>query len=121
MIPTEGTNIDQILTIVDNIAVTTDWQDTSINSNDLPAGSYMIQMISPFNQIFTGVMSWYAADANNGESEEILLHRASPDVFGTLFLRIYRSPSTGTDMVLQIAGTVNKETNSYTYKFRRMI
>lgn len=121
LIPTQGTNIDQILTVTDIRAVTTDWQDTGINSTILPAGSYMLQMVSPLNEIVTGVMSWYPNNTNNETGDEILLHRATPDVSGTLFLRIYRSANASIDMVLQIAATSNRASDTYTYKFRRMI
>ena len=123
LIPTQGTNIDQILTIVDIRTVTTEWTDTSINSSVLPLGSYIVQLDSPQNEIISGIMSWYPNDSNSGVGDEILLHRASPDAYGygTLFLRIYRSANTNLDMVLQIAGTSNRTSGEYTYKFRRMI
>jgi len=121
LIPTEGTNIDQILTVADTRAITTEWQDTGINSVLLPIGSYMLQMVSPLNEIVTGVMSWYPNNTNNETGDEILLHRATPDVSGTLFLRIYRSANVDIDMVLQVAGTSNRTSGTYTYKFRRMI
>jgi hypothetical protein len=121
LIPTEGTNIDQLLTVADTRAVTTEWTDTGINSVLLPIGSYMLQMVSPLNEIVTGVMSWYPNNTNNQTGDEILLHRATPDVSGTLFLRIYRSANVDIDMVLQIAGTSNRTSGTYTYKFRRMI
>ena len=121
LIPTEGTNVDQLLTVADTRAVTTEWTDTGINSVLLPIGSYMLQMVSPLNEIVTGVMSWYPNNTNNQTGDEILLHRATPDVSGTLFLRIYRSANVDIDMVLQIAGTSNRTSGTYNYKFRRMI
>jgi hypothetical protein len=121
LIPTEGTNIDQLLTVADTRAVTTEWTDTGINSVLLPIGSYMLQMVSPLNEIVTGVMSWYPNNTNNQTGDEILLHRATPDVSGTLFLRIYRSANVDIDMVLQIAGTSSRTSGTYNYKFRRMI
>jgi hypothetical protein len=57
LIPTQGTNVDQLLTVADTRAVTTEWTDTGINSVLLPIGSYMLQMVSPLNEIVTGVMS----------------------------------------------------------------
>ena len=121
LIPTSGTNIDQILEVPDILTVTTEWQDTIVDANILPAGSYMLQMVSPLNEIVTGVMSWYPNDTNNETGDEILLHRATPDVSGTLFLRVYRSASTSVDMVLQIAATSNRASGLYDFKFRRMI
>jgi hypothetical protein len=123
LIPTQGTNIDQILTVVDIRTVTTEWTDTSINSFVLPLGSYIVQLDSPQNEIITGIMSWYPNDSNSQVGDEILLHRATPDAYGygTLFLRIYRSANTNIDMVLQIASTTNRTLGEYTYKFRRMI
>jgi hypothetical protein len=121
LLPTEGTNIDQILTVADTRAVTTEWSDTGINSSLLPIGSYMLQMVSPLNEIVTGVMSWYPNNTNNQTGDEILLHRATPDVAGTLFLRVYRSANVDIDMVLQIAASSNRSSSTYTYKFRRMI
>jgi hypothetical protein len=123
LIPTQGTNIDQILTVVDLRTVTTEWTDTSINSSVLPLGSYIVQLDSPQNEIISGIMSWYPNDSNSEVGDEILLHRASPDAYGygTLFLRIYRSANTNIDMILQIASTTERTLGQYTYKFRRMI
>jgi hypothetical protein len=121
LIPTQGANIDQILTVTDTRAVSTEWSDTGINSSRLPSGSYMLQMVSPLDEIVTGVMSWYPNNTNNQTGDEILLHRATPDVAGTLFLRVYRSANVDIDMVLQIAASSNRSSSTYTYKFRRMI
>jgi hypothetical protein len=123
LIPTEGTNIDQILTIADTRVVTTEWQNTSINTIVLPIGSYMLQMVSPLNEIVTGFMSWYPNNNNNNENaDEILLHRAGPELTGSLFLKVYRSPYPEVDdVILQIAATSIRESGTYTYKFRRMI
>jgi hypothetical protein len=123
LIPTEGTNIDQTLTITDTRVVTTEWQNTGINTIVLPTGSYMLQMISPLNEIVTGIMSWYPNNNNNNENaDEILLHRAGPELTGSLFLKVYRSPYPELDdVILQIAATSNRNSGTYTYKFRRMI
>lgn len=121
LIPTQGTNIDQIFTVYDNISVTTEWTNTSINSNTLPFGSYVIQMLAPTNQIHTGILSWYQNGANDGTGDEILLHRASTPMDGYFFLRVYRSANTNIDLVLQIASTINQPIDTYTYMLRRMI
>jgi hypothetical protein len=126
LIPTQGSNIDQIFTITDTRAVTTEWQDTIIKTDILPIGSYMIQLVSPLNEIVTGTMSWYPSNNNNNNddenADEILLHRAGPEITGSLFLKVYRTSYVQVDdVILQIAATSNREPGTYTYKFRRMI
>jgi hypothetical protein len=68
-------------------------------------------------------MSWYPNNNNNNENaDEILLHRAGPELTGSLFLKVYRSPYPELDdVILQIAATSNRNSGTYTYKFRRMI
>ena len=44
LVPTYGTNVDQITTITKAITLTTDWQDTGIKYTDLATGTYLVQL-----------------------------------------------------------------------------
>jgi hypothetical protein len=129
---TAGTNIDQIYTVTDSLTLTTTWQDTSVNAAELATGTYIVQVYAndyavgggQYDQYYSGVMSWFASNTNDGTSDEIALHRAghAPNT-GTIYLRILRTVSADVaDLKLQIAGdTANTGASNYIYKFRRMI
>ena len=124
--PTDGTNIDQIYTETDiGLVVTTGWVDTKVNAAELAAGSYLVQVSTGFGanlELHTGVMSWFAGDANTASGDEIVLHRASAGSdTSNLFLRVFRSATTTTDMVLQISASSARTAATYIYRFRRMI
>lgn len=126
LVPTAGTNIDQVYSATDAaLVVTTAWVDTSVNATELAAGSYMVQVSTgagPTLEFHTGVMSWFSGDANTASGDEIILHRASAGSdTSNLFLRVFRSATTTTDMLLQISASSARTAASYTYKFRRMI
>lgn len=132
LVPTTGTNIDQIYTAEDNITISTSWQDTTVNASELATGSYIVQITVNDSAVggghvstyYTGVMSWYGSDTDETSSDEIAMHRAgSASGAGTLFLRVLRTATGDTsDLKLQIAGTtVNSGPATYAYKFRRLI
>lgn len=118
-----------LYTISKNLQVTTSWMDTGIVGNNLPSGSYIVQVsgmtsdaTNTWYEIWTGVMSWYNGTTNNTASDEILLHKtghASNNV--ELYLRTIRS-SGGGYVKLQIACSraFTKATN-VTFKFRKLI
>ena len=124
--PSAGTNVDQLYTATDSaLVVTTAWVDTSVNATELTNGSYMVQVSTGAGatlEFHTGVMSWFSGDANTASGDEIVLHRASAGTDASnLFLRVYRSAVTTTDMVLQISASSSRASAAYTYKFRRMM
>lgn len=130
--PTSGTNIDQIATYALSVTLTDQWQDTTINANDLATGTYIVQVLidddanggTQNTEYYSGVMSWYSGDTDSLTTDEIMLHRAgiSPGS-NAIFLRIARTLTANVnDMVLQISGTNNDSSSStVTFKFRRMI
>lgn len=130
--PTAGTNIDQIATFALSMTLTDDWQDTTINANDLATGTYIVQVLvdddsnggTQNTEYYSGVMSWYSGDTDSLTTDEITLHRAgiSPGA-NAIFLRVARTLTANVDdMVLQISGTNNDSSAStITFKFRRMI
>lgn len=116
-----GTNVDQVYSVTDTLTVNTSWQSTSVNGTELATGSYIVQ-VTTGNEVYTGTMSWYSGDANSNTTSEIPLHRASPGIeTDNIFLRLLRSTTAATDMVVQIAGTATRTSANYTLKFRRMI
>lgn len=118
-----------LIEITKTLALTTSWQDTGIKGADLESGSYMIQIsgmnssaTSLWNEVFTGVMSWYDNETNSLDTDEILLHKAGHANNGrTIYLRTARKIRGQGNLSLQIAASTNFSSSSYTFKFRKMI
>lgn len=134
IIPTEGTNIDQIKTIVVNMRLEAEWLDTGINNGVLATGTYAIQLYADDtgvggtndNEYYSGIMSWYSGDPNSTDvqpTDEIPLHRAGGSNEGTLYLRTYRTLSADDkDLKLQIFSNYDvPAATDYIFKFRRLI
>lgn len=134
LVPTEGNKIDQILSITKSLTLTTDWQDTGIDSTDLDTGTYIVQLYASdttsggtnLNEYYSGTMSWYNGQTNSSTelpTDEVILHRAGGSGDGALYLRTYRTPSADpSDLKLQIySNTQNASNANYVFKFRRMI
>ena len=129
LVPSAGTNIDQIYTTSTSLTLSTSWQNTGIVGTQLTTGTYMIQVLAndsavgggEVNTYYSGVMSWYGGADVDTTYDEIVLHRAgSASGSGTIFLQVQRSLTTG--MTLQIAGaTANTGPSTYNFSFRRMI
>jgi len=132
--PSEGTGVDQIQTITKSLTLTTDWQDTGINSTDLATGTYIVQLIANDtgsggtnnNEYYSGTMSWYSGDTNSAvelPTDEIVLHRGGGSGDGALYLRTYRTASADiNNLKLQIySNTANASAANYVFKFRRII
>lgn len=113
------------------LVLTTSWLDTGIRGNNLPRGSYLVQITFTsdnqadngiWGEIFTGLMSWYDGGTNSSNTDEIMLHKAghAPNN-GHLYLRVKRNPS-GSNLSLQVAftKTLTKEC-TLRFKFKRLI
>jgi len=134
LVPTTGTEIDQIKSITKSLTLTTDWQDTGISYTDLATGTYMVQLFANdtgagganTNEYYSGTLSWYAGSTNSSvalPTDEIVLHRAGASSDAGLYLRTYRSATIdGTNLKLQIySNTNNASASNYVFKFRRMM
>jgi hypothetical protein len=134
LVPTSGTEIDQIKSITKSLTLSTDWQDTGISYTDLSTGTYMIQLFandagaggSNSNEYYSGTMSWYAGSTDSSAelpTDEIQLHRAGASGDAGLYLRTYRSSALdGTNLKLQIySNSNNPSASNYVFKFRRMM
>jgi hypothetical protein len=134
LVPTVGTEIDQIKSITKSLTLTTDWQDTGISYTDLTTGTYLVQLFandtgaggSNSNEYYSGTMSWYAGSTNSSAelpTDEIPLHRAGAGGEAGLYLRTYRSSTVdGTNLKLQIySNSSNSSASNYVFKFRRMM
>jgi hypothetical protein len=134
LVPTVGTEIDQIKSITKSLTLTTDWQDTGISYTDLTTGTYMIQLFANdtgaggtnSNEYYSGTLSWYAGATNSSAelpTDEIQLHRAGAGGDAGLYLRTYRSATiAGTNLKLQIySNSSNSSASNYVFKFRRMM
>jgi hypothetical protein len=129
LIPTAGTNIDQIYTTTKALTLTPSWQATGISATALTTGSYMVQIIAndlasgggEVNTYYTGAMSWYSGATGETSYNEIILHRAGgAQGSGNIFLRVAEALN-GT-LSMQIAGTTtNTGVSNYIFSFRRMI
>jgi len=134
LVPTAGTEIDQITTLTKSLTLSTNWQDTGISYTNLATGTYLIQMFANdsgaggnnSNEYYSGTMSWYAGATNSSAelpTDEIQLHRAGASGDAGLYLRTYRSATIdGTNLKLQIySNSANNSASNYVFKFRRML
>lgn len=72
----------KVYTFTKTLRPTTSWIRTGIISSDLPTGIYIIYMTGLYdkdmswqnNNIYAGIVSWYAGNTNSDERFEILLH-----------------------------------------------
>lgn len=134
LVLTEGNKVDQVLTITKSLTLTTDWQDTGIDSTDLDTGTYIVQLYANDttsggtnnNEYYSGTMSWYSGSTDSSAelpTDEIVLHRAGGSGDGAMYLRTYRTPLGDTsDLKLQIySNTESASASNYVFKFRKMI
>ena len=128
---TSGSDVDQLYTVTVSAQLTTSWQDTGINSNEMSTGTYIVQVSvndqavggQHYNEMYSGVMSWYGSSTNSNEVDEIVLHRAghAPNA-GNFYLRTERHTVETIIYMIQMRGTTSNTGNSnYVFKFRRMI
>lgn len=139
IIPTTGTEIDQIKEFSLSLQLTADtWTNTTINATDLDSGTYVVQMAvqdygvggGHYDERYSGIMSWYSGDTNDARSDEIVLHRAGhAPQSGTIQLRTRRTLTADTnDLILEVkhnlgynAALDNSNTKFMRFKFRRLI
>lgn len=119
--------VPTVTTITKSLTVTTDWMDTGIAGNNLATGMYAVYMSmnSPndglYGESWAGIMSWYDAQTNSTNSDEIILHNAGhADNSNEVYLRTIRQNDRNY-MKLQIAAKqAFTETASVTFNFRRL-
>lgn len=134
LVPSAGTEIDQVTQFTKSITLTTNWQDTGIKSTDLATGTYIIQLYANDagsggtnnNEYYSGTMSWYSGTTDSSNpmpTDEIVLHRAGGSGDGQLYLRTYRTAlADPDDLKLQIfSNSANISASNYVFKFRRML
>lgn len=133
MSSTDKTKLDdfsRVISIQKQIKLTTDWQDTGIAGNNLETGIYIIQVsgfnssyTSLYNEVYSGIMTWYANETNSDNSSEIFLHNAGhADNSNAIYLRTSRRAYGNGGLHLQIACKVAATgTDTLTFKFRRLI
>lgn len=134
--PTNGTNLDQVKVITKSLILTTEWQDTGIQSTDLETGTYILQFYANdshvggvnTNEYYSGLLSWYSSTTyadSNLPTDELVLHRAGASQSNhEIYLRTFRVDN----QYLKLQITVNTvgdlqmvEPSNYVFKFRRMI
>lgn len=134
LIPTEGTNIDQIKTFTLSLTLTGDWIDTGIKNTNLVNGTYILQLFANdsgvtggqnIEEYYSGLLSWYAGttttDGLSGNTDEIPLHRAGGSLTGKIFLRTMRTTSADNLKLQLYSSTITAEASNYIFKFRRVI
>jgi len=125
---------DYTASFTKSLTLSEDWQDTGISYDDLPTGTYLIQLFANDTgaggtnsyEYYSGTMSWYAGETNSSAelpTDEIQLHRAGASGEAGLYLRTYRSAAVdGTNLKLQIySNTANPSASNYVFKFRKMM
>lgn len=132
MSSTDKTKLDdfsKVISIQKKIKMTTDWQDVGITGNNLETGTYVVQVsgfnssyTSLYDEIYSGIMTWYSGGTNSLNSSEIFLHNAGhADNNNAIYLRTLRT-ARGGSLKLQIAcKTAATGTDTLTFKFRRLI
>lgn len=133
MSPADYTKLSQIggiKTITKSLKITTAWMDTGIVGADLATGTWVVQVsgltnthhIGFYQEIWSGVFSWYSGTTNSTNAEEIFLHNAGhADGSNELYLRTTRVSNSGY-MKLQIATKVaGTGADSVVFKFRQLI
>ena len=121
-------SLGSVVTITKTLTITTNWADTGITGTNLESGTYVVQVSgihyeasNLYNEIFSGVMSWYNGGTNSNDYDEILLHKAGHASNGrTIYLRTIRTFSGGY-LKLQICSSVDFTSSSVTFKFRKLI
>lgn len=127
----DGTNgvhkiaLENLTTITKTLTVTKDWMDTGISASDLETGTYAVQVYvdSSDNGIWkcywSGVMTWYAANTDDSDTDEILLHRSGHHYDRTIYLRTVMQAKNY--LKLQIAASKAISSTTYTFKFKKLI
>lgn len=116
-----------ITSIAKTLALTTSWLDTGIDGDDFETGTYLVQISASNNNQFydcywSGIMSWWKGRTNDTDTDEIILHRAGRFYNSTIYLRTIMQSNTDTNgFKLQIAGSTNIASTTYTFKFKKMI
>lgn len=120
-------NIFETYTLTESSkALTTGWSNTGWSGTSLASGSYIIQVkindasagLNHYNEIYTGIMSWYSGGTNDDDYDEIVLHKAGhASNNNNIYLRTCRR--TNSTLVLQISAS-KSATTSYTLTARRL-
>jgi len=139
---TSGTNIDQLYTLDFTPPTNNEWTDIGINNDDLPTGTYIVQMHihegvgGQYNEFYSGTMSWFATATNDNNTDEIFLHNAGHAAQGSStegnknwFLRTKRllhteNPGGDGYLKLQVRSSYTPPggaSTTYRIKLRRMI
>lgn len=109
------------------LTVTQDWMDTGISGTNLNTGTYIVQVTGGnssdhlWNCLWSGVLSWFSGNTNDGEYDEIILHRAGHAYHKTIYLRTIQTTNGNGGMKLQIAASSDLTSSGYTFKFKRII
>lgn len=132
LVPTEGPNIDQVITITRALTLQLDWQDTGIVGPDVPTGTYALQLYANdsmaggnnINEYYSGVLSWYSGPTQSSAitpTDEVPLHRAGGSTTGVeVYLRTFKADQGF--LKLQIySNMANVSSSNYVFRFRRLI
>lgn len=123
-----------LISITKYIRLTTEWQDVGITSEELPTGTYIIQIFANDlgaggtnnNEYYSGIMSWYNGETDASSelpTDEIVLHRAGGSGDAGLYLRTFRTTAGDpTNLKMQIYSNYeNASSANYVFKFRKFI
>lgn len=120
---------NNLTTITKSLNVTQAWMDTGITSTNLPAnGTYIVQVRVDANDstgtmyycCSSGVMSWHRDSTNDGETDEIILHRSGHAYGKTIYLRTVMQGSGVLKLQIGASSGIGKA-YTYTFKFKRII
>jgi hypothetical protein len=129
-----GLDISTIKEFTKSLKLTANtWADTGIKYDDLPTGTYVMQVIlnnntsainNQFGERISGVLSWYALPTNGTDADVIPISKAGHSRNGhNIQLRILRTiTSNGGILKLQMMDDVSWNGNGdIVFKFKRLI
>jgi hypothetical protein len=129
-----GLDISTIKEFTKSLKLTANtWADTGIKYDDLPTGTYVMQVVlnnntsainNQFGERISGVLSWYALPTNGTDADVIPISKAGHSRNGhNIQLRILRTiTSSGGVLKLQMMDDVSWNGNGdIVFKFKRLI
>lgn len=136
---TSGTDVDQVYSVNATYQLSANtWTDTGINGSELATGTYAIQLFvddhsaggGHYDVVYSGMMSWYGSNTNNGNFDEIVLHRVGHATNSSIVqLRTLMHVGAGDNVMLQVKQNFSHSTTMsgttdgrrHNFKFRRLI
>ncbi len=132
---TEGSNIDQTYTTDVTMRLTSAYQDTGIEGDDLTNGTYIVRLWvndhaeggGHYSMAYSGIMNWFGGGTNGTETKQIELHHSGHAKGGkTITLQtkhtLYAPGDPGfLRLQIRVSPGDNPSPATYSFQFRRLL